>query len=597
MSSGDFCELTIENFLVIGHFQAKITPMVILYGDNGSGKTILVKLLYAMQEYYSIARDRNTRRRQISRDRARRQAYNRIISKENSNSEDSHDQEALYDIFIKHINDRNGLSILEDFQDFFLTYLSHEIVQQFSNIPRYFGYQEWGNLIGNSRDQQECVFFGTNSKFHGKVTIRSDGERVLVEPDLRLCDSQEINLSISFDQDLEQIDGESMSGFLSELWDDPIFSIRSIILSIQQNEDDKSEKFEISIPIRLYEEIVFSCLKDSGLELEGHDDGHSDVDKKDGRVGVTRRRLGRDLSEDLRRSISKYSENKNLEKSIKFRLLNEFMFLTLKKLGKQLPFNLFPNTEPLFFPPGRMQIMLDFDGMIGDSVQDSMTGFEIRDFITSVEGSIISKKDSNNIDLLAKLGQMQGDISLKEIRKGKLIFYNERTKKELFADQVPSSTLSLTLVDILLSRVRLNPKRATIFFEEIGIHLHPSNIEEFCKLIVELCLMDREDEEKNENLRTGTNMIITTHSFHVLFFLLSAVGSIIHPQKVKDYYTPIRLELSKDYGNTKCKIVDLDEEGYLIDPYIDEDISIDRGMRKWIRKWKEPIKSEVGKNK
>ena len=625
MENSDFCELTIRNFLSVRHFQAKITPIVVLYGDNGSGKSIVAKLFYAMQQYYSLGFTPfvyYSSGSEFIQYFGRRPKDNQTVSGDNSNlgKEESLGLESLHKTFTSHAGEREGLPISKDLQDYFLTRLCDNIRQQFSSIPKYFGYKEWKKLIGDDENERNCVFSSTNSKFQGKVTIKSVKNKTLIKPELKLYNSQRIFFTILSNHNQEQIEEEKVSSglffepwrtdeekvppeLLSELWDDPIFTSKSIHLSIQQNDESASEKFKITIPDRLYESIIVSYFIDS--EQEKHrTDGHQDFVKRttidnDFLTSPIRFRL-----EDLRRNMEKHKTNKDLEKKIKSRLLEEFVTRILDVLAIQLPFNLFPNNkESLFFPPGKMQIMLDFNRILQDFVKPGSSGLyeatpEIRDFLLFILRSTgrmslgRSWRETEKGDLLEKLREIQGNVYLNNAEEGKFVFYNERTKKESPAYDVPSSILSLMPFDLLLRGIGLNPRRVSIIFEELENHLHPSNIEKLCKLITELCLMSRKDDERSENWRSSTNMIITTHSFHVLFFLLFAVGSKIHPKKVKEYYTAIRLDLSENQEYTVCKVIDIDKDGYFIDPYVDEDISIDKGMQKWIKRWKEPIEGE-----
>ena len=623
MDNGDFCELTIKNFLSVRHFQAKITPIVVLYGDNGSGKSIVAKLLYAMQQCFSKGLPSSIYYRWTPYHRYLREFMNSSWVRGrsyNSSMKESLEQESLYKAFIKHAGERKGLPISRYLQDNFFDILYDSIKQHFSIIPQYFGYQEWKNLIGNEENQQGCVFSSINSKFQGKVIIESTEDGTLIRPELKLHDSKRIHLSVLSDHDLKQTDSEKFpTELLSEFWNDPIFVTTSILLSIQQTDDNTFEKFEISLPIELYGSVIRSCFKDSELEWVEHStNDHQFIRQNQGIAGVMTPPVIASMDssispmlrfEELRRNIEKHKENRDLERSIKFRLLDEFVVRILDVLAVHLPFNFFPNNkESLFFPPGKMQIMLDFNRMLQDFLRHGGSGLyksapEIRDFLLFILRST-DRVDLKRIgretkigELLEKLREIQGSVYLNRADEGKLTFYNERTKKESSVYDVPSSILSLMPFDLLLRGIGLNPRSVSIIFEELENHLHPSNIEKLCNLVAELCLMSREDEEKNKNLKTDTNMIITTHSFHVLFFLLFAVGSRIHPKKVKDYYTAVRLDLSENKEYTVSKVIDMDGEAYLIDPYIDEDISINRGMQKWIRRWKEPMKGESERDK
>ena len=623
MDSADFCELTIENFLSIRHFQAKITPIVVLYGDNGSGKSIVAKLLYAMQQCFSIGLPSSIYSHKTPYARYLGEYVTdslvRLGRSYNSNMKESLEQESLYKAFIKHAGERKGLPISRYLQDTFFDILCDSIKQHFSIIPQCFGYQEWKSLIGNDENQQRCVFSSINSKFQGKVVIESTEDGTLIKPELKLYDSQRICLSLLSDHDLKQTNEEKVpTELLSEFWNDPIFATKSILLSIQQSDNNTFEKFEISLPIELYESVILSCFRDSELEwVEYMTNDNQFTRQNQGIAGIMTPIIAPMNSpispilrfEELRKNIEKHKENRDLEKSIKFRLLGEFVVRILDVLAVQLPFNFFPNSkESLFFPPGKMQIMLDFNRILREFLRHGGSGLyesapEIRDFLLFILRST-DRVDLKRIgretkigELLEKLREIQGSVYLNRADEGKLTFYNERTKKESSVYDVPSSVLNLMPFDLLLRGIGLNPRSVSIIFEELENHLHPSNIEKLCNLVAELCLMSRKDEEKNKNLKTDTNMIITTHSFHVLFFLLFAVGSRIHPKKVKDYYTAVRLDLSENQEYTVSKVIDMDGEAYLIDPYIDEDISINRGMQKWIRRWKEPIKGESERDK
>ena len=615
MNSGNFCELTIENFLLIKHFQAKITPIVALYGDNGSGKSILAKLLYIMQKNSS----RSSLAQFIWTHKWRR-SRSRLASKDNFSlsEKEAFISGSLYDGFIEHAGKRKGLSISGDFENYILTSLQRVIRQQFSRIPRYFGQQGWKKLIGNNRKQQECIFSSTNSRFQGKVIIKTTGteEKILIEPKLRLHDSQTICLSILLDHNLGQMDEEmAPSSVLSEFWDDPIFTIKSILLSIQQKDKKLFEELDISIPILVYRRRIYSSFKDCGLEWQEY--------REDDLPETSYERW----LKDFRRNIEKHKMKKDLEESIKIHLLEEFIVRILRVLAQQLPFNPFSESgESLFFPPGKMQIILDFEKILRDAMErEDVEDYvpvgiglnrnmsyrtryynevpEIQEFVTFIldtaesSNSKIIGEDGEKINLLKKLRKMQRNVYFNSVDEGKLIFYNERTEKEAKVYEVPSSILSLMPFDLLLRRIGLDSKSVSIVFEELENHLHPSNIEKICKLIAELCLMNQEDGEKDKKLKANTNMVITTHSFHVLFFLLFAVGLEINPTKIKDYYTAIHFELLENQEYTECKVIDIDEEGYLIDPYVDEDIHINRDMQEWMRRWKGHTEGESERDK
>ena len=132
----------VENFLDIKKFDAMITPLTCLFGDNHAGKTVIMKMLYACQTWaYKKVRDTSVGER-YSKDSFLQDEHKREreeINKESSSREKSFNRK-LKEIIEKRREEshkKREIDILEEGKDFFDNRLRSMIKFQIQSITDY----------------------------------------------------------------------------------------------------------------------------------------------------------------------------------------------------------------------------------------------------------------------------------------------------------------------------------------------------------------------------------------------------------------------------------------------------------------------------
>ena len=265
------------------------------------------------------------------------------------------------------------------------------------------------------------------------------------------------------------------------------------------------------------------------------------------------------------------------------------------------PFHLFPFTfDTIFFPPGRVQIVTDFEEIIqrlanagmGENKRERFNRSpEISEFIDFLlietkELKSFYEQSAKASELLQRFRDVQHDIyPAKIIGDSGFSFYDKRNDQMKAYGEIPSSVSSLIALDFLFARDILGVKEL-IVLEELEKHLHPYNIEKLCSLITDIFWEQMGQPSHEKTTKYHMNMVITTHSLHTLYFLLFNIGLKVHPNEIKKYYTVVRFDFIPREPYTEGKMIDISEKGYNEDPFVTEEIKIEEYVLRWKKMWK-----------
>ena len=177
----------IKNFLEIQQFDARITPITCLFGDNLSGKTVIVKLLHACQNW--LYEDPNVQEKKMehSKDSYLRHLYQKL--KEDKEAE-------------REMEGGKEVQILE-MKDFFDEKLKEMIEYQIHSIPTYFVdkieklnkplNEFWQNIV---KQDTSTEFYGSNFFFDCKVSLYKEEGNVRTKVELEWKNIEGLRLRV-----------------------------------------------------------------------------------------------------------------------------------------------------------------------------------------------------------------------------------------------------------------------------------------------------------------------------------------------------------------------------------------------------------------
>ena len=156
-------QFVVENFLDIKRFDAMITPLTCLFGDNHAGKTVIMKILYACQTWaYKKVKDTNVDEK-YSKDSFLQDEHKK--GREESSSEENSLNKKLKEIIDKRgdkSHEKKEIDILKEGKDFFDSRLKTMIKFQIQSITDY---------IDRKKDPQQVLEEITKKGLRGPLKI------------------------------------------------------------------------------------------------------------------------------------------------------------------------------------------------------------------------------------------------------------------------------------------------------------------------------------------------------------------------------------------------------------------------------------------
>ena len=208
METLDVRELEIKNFLSVKHFKAKMTPLLVFYGQNGSGKSIIAKLIYSLQRQYNYNRPTEEKQRYMFSRR----------------TVDHHSESLLKWINIQRIKDEEASEIPLGLE-YIISYFEDLLKQQFVEIPQYFNAGSWKTLLKKTR-RKECTFSSSTSIFRCTVNITTEEKDVLIKPKLATKSGVALRImktNYRRPEVIAQGGEKAIHLIMSTIWEDAIF--------------------------------------------------------------------------------------------------------------------------------------------------------------------------------------------------------------------------------------------------------------------------------------------------------------------------------------------------------------------------------------
>ena len=177
----------IKNFLEIRQFDARITPITCLFGDNLSGKTVIVKVLHACQNWLYEDINIQEKKMEQSKDSYLWYLYQKMKEEGDENREMEEGEE---------------IQILE-MKDFFDEKLKEMIEYQIHSIPIYFvdkiekPNKALGEFWQKIVKRDICTeFYGSNFFFDCKVSLYKEEENVKTKVELEWKNIEGLRLRV-----------------------------------------------------------------------------------------------------------------------------------------------------------------------------------------------------------------------------------------------------------------------------------------------------------------------------------------------------------------------------------------------------------------
>ena len=167
-------QFIVENFLDIKRFDATITPLTCLFGDNHAGKTVIMKMLYACQSWAYRKVEDTTEGVKYSKDSFLQSEY-RKEREENNSEKESFDTKLREIVKNRRSSDhkKREIDILKEGKEFFDSRLRNMIKYQMQSITSYIDRkgdvkQVWEDIIMN-RGKDPMKISGKNHFFDSDV--------------------------------------------------------------------------------------------------------------------------------------------------------------------------------------------------------------------------------------------------------------------------------------------------------------------------------------------------------------------------------------------------------------------------------------------
>ena len=573
-------QLVVKNFLDIKEFNAKITPLTCLFGDNRAGKTVIMKILYACQNWaYKKTKD-TTGGVKASKDMFLQKMYEEGWEEEGSSE--------------KKYKEGIAIHLLNERINFFEEKLKEMIKLQIQSITNYIDREKsvkdvWSEISTIGGSKEPVSISGKNLFFESTVSYNEMTEDLQVE--LRWEGIEQIIVRVKRQGVQLQIDGKDEEGIPFILYyyifknanfripmasiapDLPIYAYASTVFVVN---DMTERNIELCILNILFNCTPFVFFEGSAFLFPGHRTGtsiflpiiSSDILSHSSTFGATEyvSQEDREIISDVVFMNGTGNRDWRMERIYE----NENSFA-----------DIFPYYET--YPPDSPYIYS----------------------LSEIQGSQAIMR--LGIDLLSEFSKVENE-RVEVISKGggavEMLFYRENGHKDFSkktARKVAASTLSLSFLNLYITKLekiftwikdlydnRKLHKRweeeiieimkyrgfsQVLLYDEPENSLYPEKVIKMIQFLFEMY-------KRLRNVGIPWSLFCITHSPRVMrFFLYEVIGTFGNDiKKIREHYSPIKftfdpeselytgeqIEIEDDLEYKEYPFTDVNEEEYRI---------------------------------
>ena len=514
-------QFSIKSFLDIAMFKAIITPILCFYGDNRSGKSVLMKILHACQKWTH---------RKLSPNDPEEKGYCRDAFMSQlilSNTDVDIYQRLDKDTKI-HTFEISGESL-----DFFMDQLKEMIRFQIWSIPLYFTIgrgesleEAWSRLV---RENNQSVFTGKNNMFESTVTYKSNGElavKLKTTFKLELIQSNENNRKIQLYVKIDS--GDRLMFQLSEenQWQnqptvnflDDVYFISDLQFTTPKITRENLTKWILRI---LFDRTPFVFFRGSSCIFPAH------------RSGIA---LAMPHLKNFGQSTERYLSREDTD------------FLTYLRNYLSLGTRGLQNSEN--------EIGEEIDAVFRKIQRERAQIVERTPGFESLEFSREINADQKRKEIRYK----SGEVASSSLLLAPLDLYIQKLKSFTDKRTIQSAILNRNLDSVLV-------------YEEPEQGLHPDSLHWFYKLVIKMY-----DVFARNELDFG--LICTSHHPYFLEGILNEQIYAYGLLNISSHYQAVLFTLD-DQGMTIGTALEIDGEGYNPNPFTDANVSLYNESAKW----------------
>ena len=513
---------SVENFLDIAHFEAKITPILCFYGDNRSGKSVLMKILHASQMWAH---------RKLSANDPDEKGY----------CKDSFINKLSLSVnYTKMSRERDKVRkarAIEISQEFFnsLTQQLKEMIRfQIWSISAYFSIgrgetpkETWQRLV---EEGKYGIFTGKNNMFESVVTYDSNlgvdatlKTKFTLELIESIEDNRKVQLKVALDSGenfIFQLAEEQyqLQTFPTVSYLHDVYLISDFQFTTPKITSENLTKWMLSI---LFDCTPFVFFRGSSTIFPAH------------RSGLA---LAMPHLKNFGQSTERYLSREDTD------------FLTYLRNHLSLGTRGLGNSESKIGK--EIDIMFRKIQRERAQIMEHVHGFESLEF----------SKIINSVEGRQEIRYKSGEVASSSLLLAPLDLYIQRLKSFPNKESIRDAILNRNLDNVLI-------------YEEPEQGLHPNLLHLFYKLIVKMY-----DVFATNKLDLG--IICTSHHPYFLEGILNEQMSLYKLANISNHYQAVMFTLDEQ-GKTLGKALEIDKEGYDPNPFTDANVHLYNESAKW----------------
>ena len=573
-------QLVVKNFLDIKEFSARITPLTCLFGDNRAGKTVIMKILYACQNWaYKKTKD-ITGGVKASKDIFLQEMYKEGWEEERTSE--------------KRYKEGMVIHILDERINFFEEKLKEMIKFQIQSITNYIDREKsvkdvWSEISATGGSKEPVSISGKNLFFESNVSYNKRKGDLQVE--LKWEGIEQITLRVKSQTVQLQIDGKNEEGISFTLYyyifknansripmasiapDLPIYAYASTVFVVN---DMTAKNIELCILNILFNCTPFVFFEGSAFLFPGHRTGtsvflpiiSSDILLRSSTLGATEY-----VSQEDREIISDVvfmngTGNRDWRMEKKDKNMNRYT-------------NVFPYYER--YPPRTPYIYSLSEIQSSKAIMG--LGIELLSEFSKVENERVEviSKGGGSVEMLFYRENGHKDFSKKTARKVaastlSLSFLNLYTTKleKIFTeikDLYDNKELHKRWEEEIIEIMKYRGFSQVLLYDEPENSLYPEKVIKMIQFLFEMY-------KRLRNVGIPWSLFCITHSPRVMrFFLYEVIGTFGNDiKKIREHYSPIKfsfdpeselytgeqIEIEEDLEYKEYPFTDVNEEEYRI---------------------------------